>query len=156
MWKYNGKLWRLGFGQICVTRFNPEMHLVRSLAELINRKCFKHKKVISSVPEMGKNSNWLSITWQTCHSFKKSLKGFNTFYDLAIIEFWLFLEKANHNSRVAMVYFLGGCTFSEITALRFLAKQRGWLFLLITIRRLIITVFCVSIQELSYFVSLSS
>lgn len=35
-------------------------------------------------------------------------------------------------SRVALVYFLGGCTYSEITALRFLAKQRGYKILIAT------------------------
>ncbi|XP_064608476.1 vacuolar protein sorting-associated protein 33B-like [Liolophura sinensis] len=35
-------------------------------------------------------------------------------------------------SRVVLVYFLGGCTFSEIAALRFLGRQKGYRFLVAT------------------------
>jgi hypothetical protein len=30
---------------------------------------------------------------------------------------------------VTLVFFLGGCTFAEISALRFLSEHEGWLFL---------------------------
>ena len=29
-------------------------------------------------------------------------------------------------AKVVLVYFIGGCTYSEIAALRFLGKQTGW------------------------------
>ena len=35
-------------------------------------------------------------------------------------------QQVSASARIVMVYFLGGCTFSEIAALRFLAKHRGW------------------------------
>jgi len=33
--------------------------------------------------------------------------------------------QTSRSARVVLVYFLGGCTYSEVTALRFLGKQRG-------------------------------
>ncbi|XP_052698128.1 vacuolar protein sorting-associated protein 33B-like [Crassostrea angulata] len=35
-------------------------------------------------------------------------------------------------SKVVLVYFLGGCTYSEITALRFLGKLKGYIFVIAT------------------------
>ncbi|XP_062574358.1 vacuolar protein sorting-associated protein 33B-like isoform X2 [Saccostrea cucullata] len=35
-------------------------------------------------------------------------------------------------SKVVLVYFLGGCTYSEITALRFLGKLKGYIFIIAT------------------------
>ncbi|XP_061671713.1 vacuolar protein sorting-associated protein 33B isoform X5 [Syngnathoides biaculeatus] len=38
----------------------------------------------------------------------------------------------NEAQRVIVVMFLGGCTFSEISALRFLGKERGYKFIVVT------------------------
>ncbi|XP_054627516.1 vacuolar protein sorting-associated protein 33B [Dunckerocampus dactyliophorus] len=38
----------------------------------------------------------------------------------------------NEAQRVVLVMFLGGCTFSEISALRFLGKERGYTFIVVT------------------------
>ncbi|XP_034049277.1 vacuolar protein sorting-associated protein 33B [Thalassophryne amazonica] len=38
----------------------------------------------------------------------------------------------NEARRIILVVFLGGCTFSEISALRFLGKQRGYKFIVVT------------------------
>uniref|UniRef100_A0A8W8I1N5 Vacuolar protein sorting-associated protein 33A n=1 Tax=Magallana gigas TaxID=29159 RepID=A0A8W8I1N5_MAGGI len=35
-------------------------------------------------------------------------------------------------NKVVLVYFLGGCTYSEITALRFLGKLKGYIFVITT------------------------
>ncbi|CAB4006211.1 vacuolar sorting-associated 33B-like, partial [Paramuricea clavata] len=39
---------------------------------------------------------------------------------------------AQNKKKVILVFFLGGCTYSEITSLRFLAKQRGWKIIIAT------------------------
>ena len=50
-----------------------------------------------------------------------------------LMVFFFFFRLAEDGSkptstRVVMVFFLGGCTFTEITALRFLGKLRGMCF----------------------------
>ncbi|XP_028399214.1 vacuolar protein sorting-associated protein 33B-like isoform X2 [Dendronephthya gigantea] len=39
---------------------------------------------------------------------------------------------AVNRKKVILVFFLGGCTYSEISSLRFLAKQRGWKIIVAT------------------------
>ncbi|KAM7424651.1 hypothetical protein PAMA_000822 [Pampus argenteus] len=41
-------------------------------------------------------------------------------------------EAKNEAQRIVLVVFLGGCTFSEISALRFLGKERGYKFIVVT------------------------
>ncbi|XP_013390151.2 vacuolar protein sorting-associated protein 33B-like [Lingula anatina] len=43
-----------------------------------------------------------------------------------------FKADPNKYLRVVLVYFLGGCTYSEITALRFLGKVKGYKFIIAT------------------------
>ncbi|KAM7405711.1 hypothetical protein PAMP_000138 [Pampus punctatissimus] len=42
------------------------------------------------------------------------------------------LKSKNEAQRIILVVFLGGCTFSEISALRFLGKERGYKFIVVT------------------------
>ncbi|XP_076003047.1 vacuolar protein sorting-associated protein 33B [Genypterus blacodes] len=42
------------------------------------------------------------------------------------------LKGKNDAQRVILVMFLGGCTFSEISALRFLGRERGYKFIVVT------------------------
>ncbi|KAM9366243.1 vacuolar protein sorting-associated protein 33B [Symphorus nematophorus] len=42
------------------------------------------------------------------------------------------LRAKNDAQRIILVMFLGGCTFSEISALRFLGKERGYKFIVVT------------------------
>ncbi|KAM4744071.1 vacuolar protein sorting-associated protein 33B isoform 2-T2 [Anableps anableps] len=43
-----------------------------------------------------------------------------------------FKPKSDDAQRIILVMFLGGCTFSEISALRFLGKERGYRFIVVT------------------------
>ncbi|XP_064620988.1 vacuolar protein sorting-associated protein 33B-like [Lineus longissimus] len=40
--------------------------------------------------------------------------------------------RATTSSKVILVYFVGGCTYSEVVALRFLGKLKGWRFIIAT------------------------
>nr|XP_020445565.1 vacuolar protein sorting-associated protein 33B isoform X2 [Monopterus albus] len=42
------------------------------------------------------------------------------------------LSEKNDAQRIILVMFLGGCTFSEISALRFLGRERGYRFIVVT------------------------
>ncbi|KAF3686214.1 Vacuolar protein sorting-associated protein 33B [Channa argus] len=42
------------------------------------------------------------------------------------------LSTKNDSQRIVLVMFLGGCTFSEISALRFLGRERGYKFIVLT------------------------
>lgn len=42
------------------------------------------------------------------------------------------LRAKNDAQRIVLVMFLGGCTFSEISALRFLGRERGYKFIVVT------------------------
>ncbi|XP_071345684.1 vacuolar protein sorting-associated protein 33B [Trachinotus anak] len=42
------------------------------------------------------------------------------------------LKAKNDAQRIVLVMFLGGCTFSEISALRFLGRERGYKFIVVT------------------------
>ncbi|XP_053274491.1 vacuolar protein sorting-associated protein 33B isoform X1 [Pleuronectes platessa] len=42
------------------------------------------------------------------------------------------LRSKNDAQRIVLVMFLGGCTFSEISALRFLGRERGYKFIVVT------------------------
>ncbi|KAM9766030.1 vacuolar protein sorting-associated protein 33B isoform 1-T2 [Menidia menidia] len=41
-------------------------------------------------------------------------------------------ETRNDSQRIILVMFLGGCTFSEISALRFLGREKGYKFIVVT------------------------
>uniref|UniRef100_A0A1A7X9M0 Vacuolar protein sorting 33B n=1 Tax=Iconisemion striatum TaxID=60296 RepID=A0A1A7X9M0_9TELE len=42
------------------------------------------------------------------------------------------LKSKNNAQRIVLVMFLGGCTFSEISALRFLGREKGYKFIVVT------------------------
>ncbi|KAM6312727.1 vacuolar protein sorting-associated protein 33B-like [Podargus strigoides] len=45
---------------------------------------------------------------------------------------WRTIPPGRESQRVILAVFLGGCTFSEIAALRFLGKERGCKFIFLT------------------------
>uniref|UniRef100_A0A668AX03 VPS33B late endosome and lysosome associated n=1 Tax=Myripristis murdjan TaxID=586833 RepID=A0A668AX03_9TELE len=55
--------------------------------------------------------------------------GINHLFQLAILTMSFIASDAQ---RIILVMFLGGCTFSEISALRFLGRERGYKFIVLT------------------------
>jgi vacuolar protein sorting-associated protein 33B len=80
-----------------------------------------HLKMLS--PEGSKVNNFEEIS--------KALPGEYSFYSNGSTSVRRYIEPKN-SDKVVLIYFLGGCTFSELAVLRRFASQKGYHFIFAT------------------------